>query len=133
MRVVIDTNAFLVIIPSRSIFHIAYEKLKNNFFELAVSTDILLEYEELLKKRYQIKDANNILTNLFENRNVKQIIPAYKWHLIPNDPDGNKFVDCAIAANADFLVTNDKHFNALKEVPFPKVNIITLQRFIELL
>lgn len=55
MRVVIDTNAFLVIIPSRSIFHIAYEKLKNNFFELAVSTDILLEYEELLKKDIRSK------------------------------------------------------------------------------
>ena len=43
------------------------------------------------------------------------------------------FVDCAIAANADFLVTNDTHFNILKTIAFPKVNTISLQEFIPLL
>lgn len=133
MRVVIDTNALLVIIPSRSNFHIAYDKLKNNYFELAVSTDILLEYEEQLKVRYHIEDSNSILINLLENRNVKQIIPDYKWQLISQDPDDNKFVDCAIAANADYIVTNDKHFNILKEISFPKVSIISLEEFIKLI
>ena len=46
----------------------------------------------------------------------------YNWRLITIDPDDNKFIDCAVAANADYLVTNDKHFNVLKEIDFPKVN-----------
>ena len=49
--------------------------------------------------------------------------------LITQDPDDNKFVDCAIVANADYLVSEDNHFNVLKDIPFPKVNVITLEQF----
>lgn len=45
----------------------------------------------------------------------------------------NKFIDCAIAANADYIVTNDKHFNVVKNIDFPKVNILSIQEFIKLL
>lgn len=54
---------------------------------------------------------------------------SYHWHLIESDPDDNKFVDCAVVANADFIVSEDRHFNALKNVPFPKVNVIRLDEF----
>lgn len=40
-----------------------------------------------------------------------------------------KFVDCAFAGNVDFLVTNDKHFNSLKNLDFPKINVLTIQEF----
>ena len=99
---------------------------------MAISTDILFEYEKQLKMRYHIENSDGILKNLLENRNVKQFIPDYKWQLISKDPDDNKFVDCAITSNADYIVTNDKHFNILKEIPFPKVNIITIQEFIKM-
>ena len=36
----------------------------------------------------------------------------------------------AIIASADFLVSEDKHFNVLKDIPFPKVNVITLEQFL---
>lgn len=49
------------------------------------------------------------------------------------DDDDNKFADCAIAANADYLVTNDKHFNVLKSVAFPKIQIIKIDGFMEIL
>jgi predicted nucleic acid-binding protein len=42
-------------------------------------------------------------------------------------------VDCAIAANAGYIITNDAHFNMLKNITFPKVNMLTLQAFISLL
>ncbi|WKN46347.1 PIN domain-containing protein [Tunicatimonas pelagia] len=44
----------------------------------------------------------------------------YKWNLI-KDADDNKFVDCALAANARFIVSHDKHFDILKRIDFPKV------------
>jgi predicted nucleic acid-binding protein len=40
-------------------------------------------------------------------------------------------VACAVAANAEYIVTNDKHFNPLKEIPWPKVEIIKLIDFIK--
>ncbi|MGN6341301.1 MAG: putative toxin-antitoxin system toxin component, PIN family [Ginsengibacter sp.] len=133
MKVVIDTNVFLVIIPSLSRYHIAYEALKENRYNLAVSNEILMEYEEQLSFRYAIADASEILENLLENQNIKLCNPEYKWNLITKDPDDNKFVDCAIASNADWIVTNDKHFHLLRDIDFPKVNVISIEEFIDLL
>jgi predicted nucleic acid-binding protein len=56
-------------------------------------------------------------------------MPYFKWNLISDDPDDNKFVDCAINAGADYIVTNDKHFNILKDIDFPKINIIDIDTF----
>ena len=49
--------------------------------------------------------------------------------LIPNDPDDNKFVDCAFSGNALFIVSDDKHFNILKEIGFPKISVMKVDDF----
>lgn len=46
-----------------------------------------------------------------------------------DDPDDNKFVDCAIAENATFIVSNDSHFSVLREIDFPKLILKSLQEF----
>ncbi len=61
--------------------------------------------------------------------NVTLITPFYRWLLIPDDPDDNKFVDGAVAANVDYVVTNDEHFRVLQDIAFPPVQAITLQEF----
>jgi predicted nucleic acid-binding protein len=55
------------------------------------------------------------------------------FQLLPNDADDNKFVDCAIASNAELIVTNDKDFNPLKTIPWPKVEIMNIQDFVRLI
>ena len=47
------------------------------------------------------------------------------------DKDDNKFVDCAIAGNAQFIVTNDKHFEVLKNIQFPKVEVVSSTDFLQ--
>jgi predicted nucleic acid-binding protein len=49
------------------------------------------------------------------------------------DPDDDKFVDCAVAANAKFIVTEDNHFNVLKNYAFPAVEIIKLDDIIKMI
>ena len=66
-------------------------------------------------------------------QNIELITPSYNWHLIETDVDDNKFCDCAIASNADYIITNDKHFNILKQIKFPKVNILTAEAFLNFL
>lgn len=56
--------------------------------------------------------------------NVEYITQYFKWRLIETDPDDNKFVDCAIAANAEYLATEDNHFQVLKKISFPKIQVI---------
>ena len=55
--------------------------------------------------------------------------PHYTFALIESDKDDNKFVDCAIAANAKCIVTEDKHFKVLENIPFPKVEVIGIEEF----
>lgn len=56
--------------------------------------------------------------------------PSYAFHLIKADEDDNKFVDCAIIANAKYIVSNDRHFDVLREIPFPKVDVIKINQFL---
>ena len=69
------------------------------------------------------------MNSLKELSNVVQTDIFYKWLLIESDPDDDKFVDCAVAGNVDFLVTNDRHYNILKTIGFPPVNVISLEEF----
>ena len=56
------------------------------------------------------------------------ITPFYNFNLIEAD---NKFVDCAIAAHAKCIVTNDHHYDVLKTIPFPKVDVVRLVDFLK--
>jgi predicted nucleic acid-binding protein len=49
--------------------------------------------------------------------------------LIEADADDNKFVDCAVAADAEYIVTNDAHFNVLKQIDWPKLTVIAIKEF----
>lgn len=57
----------------------------------------------------------------------------FSFGLITVDADDNKFVDCAIVANAHFIVTEDKHFNVLKNIEFPHVDVIGIDDFKDIL
>ena len=77
--------------------------------------------------------ADNFLKALIKLPAVHRIEKFFFWNLISNDPDDNKFVDCAIAANADYLVSEDNEFNILHKINFPKVNLIGQQDFLKIL
>ena len=64
--------------------------------------------------------------------NVVRVDAQYRFRLIAIDEDDNKFVDCAIVANADFIVSNDKHFSELKLIDFPKVDVCALADFLKI-
>ncbi len=65
--------------------------------------------------------------------NAYFITTYYHWNAITTDPDDNKFFDAAIAAGADYLVTNDNHFSEAKNFSFPKVAILSAEVFLNLL
>ena len=65
--------------------------------------------------------------------NVEKVEPFFQLRLIESDIDDNKFVDCAFASNAHYVVTDDKHFNILKTIDFPKIPVISAEEFHDLL
>ena len=132
MRLVIDTNILVASLSSKSKYHWIIQALREGKFELCVTEEIYLEYEEILKQKYNVVVANAFLNSLKELSNVIQTDIFYKWLLIQSDPDDDKFVDCAVAGNVDFLVTNDRHYNVLKTIGFPPINVISLEKFEEI-
>lgn len=129
MNVVIDTNCLLVSISPFSKYHWLFQLIINEKLTVHVTTEILAEYSEIIGKKYNENVSNQVIQTLLELPNVKPVYIHYQFNLIYSDPDDNKFVDCTIASNADYLVSNDKHLNVLKEVPFPKVNLVKLEEF----
>jgi len=134
MRVVLDTNVLLVSVSSKSKFHPIYQAVLNGTLEVCVSNSILEEYEEIIAKRWSSNVAQNVINSLLKSPYVHLIDPRFNWLMVVQDPDDDKFVDCAIAANALYLVTNDAHFNPLKapEV-YPPLNIIGAEELLEFL
>ena len=133
LKVVLDTNALLRSISRRSPFSAILDKLYEGDFELWVTNDILLEYEEKISDIFSKETADLILGALTLLPNVKKTDIHFQLFLIDKDMDDNKFSDCAFAGNVHYLVTNDKHFNVLASIPFPKINVISLEAFKDML
>ena len=126
LRFVIDTNVLLVSISSKSQYHWIFQGLINHKFEIAITNEILSEYEEIISDKYSTTVFHNVIRTLLLLPNVVQSNVYYNWNLIQNDKDDDKFVDCAVASNADAIITHDKHFNILETIPFPPIKIMNI-------
>jgi putative PIN family toxin of toxin-antitoxin system len=133
MRVVLDTNVFLIAIPPQSKYYPIFAAIKNQEFDLLVSNEILFEYTEILEQRANPLVAELALGLLSKLGNVREVKIYFAWNLLDNDPDDNKFVDCAISGRADYIVTNDHHFDILQTINFPFTRGIGVEAFLNLI
>ena len=129
--VVIDTNCLLQIIARKSPYRPIWDAFLKGRYELCVSNEILDEYQEILGQQITPTIAENIVLLILNQENVQLVDPHFRMGLITADPDDNKFVDCAFAAGADYLVSEDSHFNVLRKTPFPLLNLVTLDEFMQ--
>ena len=127
--IVLDTNCLLNSLASKSKYHIVWTAFLNEYFRLCISNEIINEYEEILTRQISSTFADMIIHVILNSENVVFTHPTFRFNLITTDPDDNKFVDCAIVANADYIVSQDTHFDILKKIDFPKVNIIRIEEF----
>jgi len=133
MTVVIDCNIFVMCLASKSPYHVIYKSLISGKFSIAVTNDIILVYEEIIQQKYSNATANAFISLLSELPNVAFMHPHFQWQLIESDPDDNKYCDCAIASQAAYIVTEDKHFAVLAGIPFPILTVIGIDKFLEML
>ena len=129
-NIVLDTNSLIMAISARNIYHKIWLSFLAGDYWLCISNEILEEYAEVISNNINPDVARYVVYTILERKNVRQISAYYKWNLITADPDDNKFVDCAVAANAKYIVTEDHHFNVLKTVVFPVVNVINIDEFL---
>lgn len=128
-RIVLDTNCLLQVLPSHSPYHKIWTEILYGNIALCVNTEILIEYEEILTKKTTKEIAHNVVEAIARLHTTQFQETYIHFDLIEQDVDDNKFVDCAVAADAEYIVTNDSHFNVLKEIDWPKVTVLTIQEF----
>ena len=92
---------------------------------MVVGTEVLFEYEEKISEFFGKSIAKDFLDFLIILPNVEKVDAFFQLNIIQADPDDNKFVDCAFVGNVHYIVTDDKNFNILKTIDFPKIPIIT--------
>lgn len=129
LKVVLDTNVLLVSISSKSKYHWIYDILVADEYDLFITNEILTEYEEIISQKYNSSVARSIIKSLLILPNVYKISIYFNWNLIEKDTDDNKFVDCIINSNSHLLVANDRHFQVLKNIDFPKIEVTSINDF----
>ena len=131
MRIVLDTNCLIQSVSPRSKYHAVWEFFVSRENRLCITNEIIEEYIEILQKLVGYEVSEYIVKTIINSPFTEFFTPYYHFELIKADPDDNKFVDCAIVAHARYVVTNDHHYDVLKEIPFPKVQIISIQDFMK--
>jgi len=132
VRVVVDTNIVISMVGKKSPYRWLFDAIINGDLILCISNEILLEYNEILEEKNGVEVAENITNFLSVYPFVEQYQIHFNFNLIPNDEDDNKFADCYIVAQAQYLISNDKHFKVLKDLEFPEINIVTIEEFDEI-
>jgi uncharacterized protein len=129
--VVLDTNVFVSATfwkghPYQVVRMAAKRKIQNFIF-----LDILAEFNRVLMRDFDVDErhaaqaASTIL--LFSSL----IEPKIRHDIVKDDPDDNIIVDCAVAAKAEYIVTQDKHLLKIKK--FRDIRMLTQGDLLEYL
>lgn len=129
LPIVLDTNILVAIIGRKSPFRWLFDSIVTGKIALCVTTEILLEYREIMEQKNGEEVAENVVNFITVMPTTNHVQIFYDFNLIVDDADDNKFVNCAISANATYLVSNDEHYQILHQIGFPKVNWLTLADF----
>jgi putative PIN family toxin of toxin-antitoxin system len=122
MIVCLDTNSLVQALAQDHPFHPILDAWVAGEVTWAVSTEVLLEYEEVLtrlsgpgrwRKLARLMDLAELTSG-----NLLRVTPSFRFRVVTADPDDNIFTDCAIAAGADYLITEDRHFAPLADAGY---------------
>ena len=137
LRIVFDTQLFVqAILTKKGICALLLTAWKKNYYILISSTDIVSEIARVLS--YQQKRGKYNLTevdieDLISLLDSEAVIlsEAPKLNIIQDYPLNNKFIDCAIAGDADYIVAGDTHLLSIKKVK--DIPIISASHFMKIL
>jgi putative PIN family toxin of toxin-antitoxin system len=112
-KVVIDTNVLVsALLKDNSPPAFILALIREGMITACLSKDILEEYREVFKRdKFHIvkNEASQLITLL--RKKALLVEPKARITVITDDPDDNMFLECAVEAGADFLITgNKKHF-----------------------
>lgn len=136
MRIIIDTNIFISSLfwPGHS--HQIIKLAEKGKVTIYASPQIIEELFKVLKRqKFQplLEESSTTITEIFEKMLdlVSLVSPNTNVKIITADSDDNKFLACALAARASFIVSGDRHQLDLGE--FKNIPILTSREFLEII
>lgn len=133
MTVCIDTNVLMSMLSHKHRWKHILGAWMDGQFEWALSNEVLSEYEEQMLPRIGPEKWERFMTAIERVASQPGYLrftqPDFRFLIITADPDDNKFIDCAIAAEADWIITEDAHFAPLLDAGY-KPNPIKPDEFI---
>ena len=117
LRAVLDTNVLVSALlshnptsPTRELM----QRWRNDEFALLVSQAILEEVVEKLRERgIEEEQIYELLLTIIRLAEWVDAPPETVQPVVTADPDDDQILACAVAGEADFLVTYDPHFDPL--------------------
>lgn len=127
MRVLVDTNIVVsAILRDRVPEKVILFLIGNPDAEWVASAEILAEYREVLR-RPKFGLSAELLTTWDERFATLGVWPVAVPVDFPRDAKDAKFLACALAAEADYLITGDRDF---EEAPsLGKTRVLSVGRF----
>lgn len=131
MRVVADTNVYISALLFGGLPGKFLDQAFHGDFRLVTSPVLLEELEEKLRVKFDVspEDVRSIRARLEKRAQV--VRPTVNLHIVHDDPDDDRVLECAAAGNADRIVSGDRHL--LKLTAFEAIPIQTVRQFMDAL
>jgi putative PIN family toxin of toxin-antitoxin system len=129
LRIVLDTNVLISGLFYSGPPRLIIEQILSGKHRFYTSMDLLAELDCVLKLKFQNSQAAAADTLEAIKRIARLTIPKYEINAIQDDPDDNRVLECALSAEADVIISGDKHLLKLKK--FRDVLILNPQEFLK--
>jgi len=129
MRAVLDTNVFVSMLLGGRL-SVVHDAWRNGRFVLVVTDAIVSEYVDVLSRpRFKFaRDAVSIVMARVQ-RHAEFVSPVERLRIVTADPADDKFVEAALAGNAQYIVSGDNHL--LQLGAHQGIEIVTAREFLE--
>ena len=126
---VLDTNIFIAAYFNRkSASARIIDLCLKNEHKLIFSPQLRKEVKLILKNVKAEKEFQEKIRSLFMN--ASEVKPTQKVFAVKEDPEDNKFLECALEGEVDYLITSDRHLLELGE--FAQTKICKPTQFLKL-
>lgn len=129
IRIVLDTNVIVSALVFGGVPRSVLELAEAGQYELFYSEPIQEEVRRVLTEKFGwsaaiLKEVLPVLWSMGE-----LVVPRTVVRAVPDDPDDNRILECALAARAHFVVSGDRHLLDLR--PYKSILIVSPRQFLE--
>ena len=129
MRIVVDTNVIVSALVFGGLPRRIFELVEGGYCELFYAADIQEETRRVLRDKFGWDEdrLDRYLRTLWSLG--KRVVLRHRVNAVREDPDDNRILECALAADADVIVSGDRHL--LKIGAYEGITILTPRDFLK--